>query len=214
MRQALTTEEWSWQRTEEQIKPRQWLLQRMTVSWHWFDEETELGEEVCRDIVCNVDICCYVRMRNNGVNEVNYLFNCIKWLVPIVQMKSSMTRRLHNEFANFLGLVNIVCYLNITAGRFLNPCRLNSRGGRPGGTVTTTNCIPEDTWEAFNISTMNTLWQAGHAPYFLPSNPLLKINVSWWLSSFIHIKTKENIKLLDFLYCHNLEDTFSSWHRV
>ena len=114
----------------------------------------------------------------------------------------------------FFGLVNIACYLNITAGRFLNPCRLNSGGGRPGGTVTTTNCIPEDTWEAFNINTMNTLWHAGHAPYFLPSNPLLKMNVSWWLSSFIHIKTKENIKLLDFLYYHNLEDTFSSWHRV
>ena len=78
----------------------------------------------------------------------------------------------------------------MTAGRFRSPWRLNSSGGLPGGTVATRNCVPGPPPAARIISTcravteyylpryylltMNTRWHAGHAPYFFPSNPLLR----------------------------------------
>ena len=50
-------------------------------------------------------------------------------------------------------------HLKMIAGRFLRPCRLNSTGALPGGTVATRNWRrgPGAERAAFIISTMNTL---------------------------------------------------------
>ena len=84
----------------------------------------------------------------------------------------------------------------MTAGKFLSPWVLNSRGGLPGETVATKNWIFDLGSAAFNIRTMNTLWQAGQAPYFLPSKPLLSQSYSY----HHNLATREYFKKVQALF--------------
>ena len=84
----------------------------------------------------------------------------------------------------------------MTAGKFLSPWVLNSRGGLPGETVATKNWIFDLGSAAFNIRTMNTLWHAGQAPYFLPSKPLLSQSYSY----HHNLATREYFKKVQALF--------------